>query len=108
MTKNIFILTFFLIFSCGTKSTDSATTDKEADSLTASKATDGEDFNKFFERFTTDSLFQMERTKFPFRVIWLTEDGETTHETAKDDWTHSTFIMRTTTLLEKRMDIPKR
>lgn len=91
MTKNIFILTCLLLFSCGTKSTDSTSPDKNTDSLTISKTTDEEDFNEFFARFTTDSVFQMERTKFPFRVIWLTEDGETTHETEKENWTHLTF-----------------
>jgi hypothetical protein len=59
--------------------------------LTISKNNDQEDFNEFFKKFTTDSLFQVERTKFPFRVIWTTEDGETTHETEKENWTHSTF-----------------
>lgn len=91
MTKNIFILTSLLLISCGTKSTDLTTSDKEADSLTIAMTTNGEDFNEFFERFTTDSLFQTKRTKFPFRVLWTTEDGDTVHETAKDDWTHSTF-----------------
>jgi hypothetical protein len=92
MTKNIFILIILFLTSCGTKSTDSVTTDKGADSLTTSvNDNDQEDFNEFFKKFTTDSVFQVERTKFPFRVIWSTEDGETTHETAKEDWTHSTF-----------------
>jgi hypothetical protein len=50
-----------------------------------------ETFDEFFKRFTEDSLFQVERVKFPFRVIWRTEDGETTHETEKENWTHSTF-----------------
>lgn len=57
------------------------------------KSTGGESetFDEFFEKFKTDSIFQVERTKFPFRVLWSTEDGGTVHETAKDDWTHSTF-----------------
>ena len=91
MTKNIFILTCLLLFSCGTKSTETTSSGKKTDSLTISRTMEGEDFNEFFQRFTTDSVFQMERTKFPFRVIWTTEDGETTHETEKENWTHSTF-----------------
>lgn len=66
-------------------------TGRVAGSLTISKKIDQEDFNEFFKKFTTDSLFQIERTKFPFRVIWLTDDGATTHETEKESWTHSTF-----------------
>lgn len=91
MIRGIFILTFLFLLSCGTRPTDSTTTDTGADSLTISKATDQEDFNTFFEKFTTDSLFQVERVKFPFRVLWTTEDGDTVHETTKDNWTHSTF-----------------
>lgn len=91
MNKNISILIILFLISCGTKPTNSTITDQGADSLTISKKIDQEDFNEFFKKFTTDSVFQVERTKFPFRVIWMTEDGETTHETEKDNWTHSTF-----------------
>lgn len=90
MTKNIFILITLFLLSCGTKPTDSATADKETDSLTISE-NDQEDFNEFFKEFTTDSLFQIERVKFPWRVLMTTEDGETVEETSKEDWTHSTF-----------------
>ena len=90
MTKNIFILTTLFLLSCGTKPTDSTIADKETDSLTISK-NDQEDFNEFFKKFTTDSLFQIERVKFPWRVLMTTEDGETVEETSKEDWTHSTF-----------------
>lgn len=91
MNKNISILIILFLISCGTKPTNSTITDRGADSLTISKNIDQEDFNEFFKKFTTDSVFQVERTKFPFRVIWMTEAGETTHETEKDNWTHSTF-----------------
>jgi hypothetical protein len=90
MTKNIFVLTTLFLLSCGTKPTDSTTADKETDSLTVSE-NDQEDFNEFFKEFTTDSLFQIERVKFPWRVLMTTEDGETVEETSKEDWTHSTF-----------------
>jgi hypothetical protein len=91
MTKNIFILIFLILLSCGTRSTDSTTLDKKTDALAISNLEDKEEFSDFFEKFTADSLFQMERTRFPFRVLWPTEDGETVHETAKESWTHSTF-----------------
>src|SRR5690349_19872059 len=82
--KNIPILIFLLLLSCGTRSNDSPTADTATNS-------NQEDFDEFFKKFTTDSLFQIERVKFPFRVRWTTEDGETVHETAKEDWMHSTF-----------------
>jgi len=34
-----------------------------------------ENFNNFYKRFTTDSLFQLERIKFPLTGVYL--DGET-------------------------------
>jgi hypothetical protein len=89
--KTTFILTALFFVSCGPKSTDSTATDHIADTSSISKNGEEEDFNQFFKKFTTDSVFQMQRTKFPFRVIWLTEEGETTHETDKENWTHPTF-----------------
>jgi hypothetical protein len=50
-----------------------------------------EDFNEFFKKFTMDSLFQIERIKFPWRLLITTEDGETVEETSRDNWTHLTF-----------------
>ena len=93
MTKNIYIFVMLLAGACATKPIDSPTTSKgtDPDSLTLSMNTDEEDFNAFFTKFITDSSFQVERTKFPFRVVWTIEDGETTHETEKENWTHSTF-----------------
>ena len=91
MTKNTSALILLILFSCSSRSSDSIATDKETDSLVISNSEDKEEFSDFFDKFTTDSLFQMERTKFPFRVLWATEEGETVHETAKENWRHSTF-----------------
>jgi hypothetical protein len=91
MIKNIFILAVLLMFSCGTKSTDSNGSDKSADSVTISGSNSLEDFNEFFKKFTTDSLFQVERVKFPWRLRLTTDEGETVEETSMEDWTFSTF-----------------
>jgi hypothetical protein len=91
MTKNIFILTLFFFSSCGQKSTESISSDKNTDSLAFSSIDDQENFNEFFKKFTADSLFQIERIKFPWRVLMTTEDGKTVEETHKEDWTYSTF-----------------
>jgi hypothetical protein len=89
--KYIFILMILFFVSCKPKSTDTGSSNQLADSLTISKDNEQEDFNEFYKKFTADSTFQMERTKFPFRVLWISDDGETTHETQREDWTHSTF-----------------
>jgi hypothetical protein len=91
MTKNIYALALLIVLSCGTRSTDSTASDKGTDSLTISNNNEQEDFNEFFKKFTTDSLFQIERVKFPWRLLMTTEEGETVEETSKEDWTHSTF-----------------
>ena len=95
MIKNIFILTILFLLSCGTKPTESITIDQEKDSLTISKNDDQEDFNEFFKKFTTDSLFQIERVKFPWELEMYIEDGLGVEETSKDDWRFSTFYYET-------------
>jgi hypothetical protein len=92
MIKNIFITAVLSLFSCGSKSTDSNGAYKSADSLTVSRSNDLEDFDEFFKKFTTDSLFQIERIRFPLRLRMTTEDGERVEEISKEDWTFSTFL----------------
>jgi Domain of unknown function (DUF4348) len=71
------ILTFLL--SCSTKSTNSS---KSTESLE-------ENFTDFFERFKSDSLFQIERVKFPWRIP--SKDGKNLAITKKE-WLHADFF----------------
>jgi len=91
MTKNISILTILLFASCGTKSSDLRAIDEVMDSLTTLKNYDQEDFNEFFKKFTSDSLFQVERVKFPWRLRMAIDGREVVEETSKENWTHETF-----------------
>jgi hypothetical protein len=51
-----------------------------------------EEFNDFFSKFTSDSLFQLERTKFPFVIkIWVVDDEMRMKKIAKDDWKFLSF-----------------
>jgi hypothetical protein len=99
MKKTIIILTI-LLNGCGTKTADTVT-DNKKDSITqdpdkvvpTTLVNEGEDFNEFFKRFTTDSLFQIERVKFPWTMmIWeLDEDAPKKELTNKEEWRFSSF-----------------
>jgi hypothetical protein len=46
-----------------------------------------EDFNVFYEKFLTDSSFQMERIQFPLPGIKAGEEGEdSTYHWTKEEW----------------------
>ena len=79
-----------LLVSCGTKTHDT-TTDKNIDSVKASL--NGEDFDNFFDRFKTDSLFQIERVKFPMTMkSWdIDEDKPSTDKIEIGSWRHLRF-----------------
>ncbi|UII25345.1 DUF4348 domain-containing protein [Fulvivirga maritima] len=52
-----------------------------------------EDFNVFFERFKSDSLFQVSRTLFPFKEKHLDiyDDSMIEEERSLNDWHHLHF-----------------
>lgn len=51
-----------------------------------------EEFNGFFSKFTSDSLFQLERTKFPFVIkTWVVDEEMVMKKIAKDDWKFLSF-----------------
>lgn len=79
-----------LLVSCGTKTHDTAI-DKDIDSVKASL--DGEDFHDFFARFKEDSLFQIERVKFPMTIkSWdIDEDKPSTDKIEIGSWRHLKF-----------------
>ena len=79
-----------LLVSCGTKTNDT-TTDKDVDSVKTSL--NEEDFGDFFDRFKTDSLFQIERVKFPMTTkSWnIDEDKPTTDKIEIVSWRHLRF-----------------
>ena len=53
----------------------------------ANVGTAKEDFQKFYQRFLTDSLFQMERVQFPLPGERVSADGEDTdYQWTKDEW----------------------
>jgi hypothetical protein len=57
-------------------------------SCTSKPVSDTENFNEFFEKFKSDSLFQVNRVKFPWKIP--TEDGEEL-TINKTEWQHSSF-----------------
>jgi hypothetical protein len=48
--------------------------------------TQTEDFDVFFKKFNSDSLFQISRVKFPFKALLKYEEGDTTRYLSKKQW----------------------
>lgn len=87
MRKATWIL-LVLLFGCGAKSSENTfIVDVEDDSAVQVD----ESFDIFFDRFKTDSTFQIEHTKFPWRLLIQDIDGSTVEETSEEDWEHDSF-----------------
>jgi len=75
----LFILLTISLVSCGTKTTE----------LTTDKNVQGENFDDFFNKFRSDSLFQIERVKFPLPLVtWDIDDNLATEEIDRENWRH--------------------
>lgn len=101
MKQTIIILTL-LITGCGSGTTDTVTSVNEKDSIikdtaetvvAATLEREDEDFSAFFEKFTTDSLFQVERVKFPWTLMtWeIDEDAPIKESIHIEDWRFAPF-----------------
>lgn len=78
----LFILLTISLVGCGTKTTE----------LTTDKNVQGENFDDFFNKFRSDSIFQMERVKFPLTLVtWDIDDNLTTEEIDRENWRHLKF-----------------
>jgi|SRR5688572_25558377 len=78
MRQLILLLTGLLV-GCGTQTTDSTT----------STTVDKETFDDFFKKFRSDSLFQVERIKFPLTLVtWGDDDNLTTEKIDQENWKH--------------------
>ena len=75
----LFILLTISLVGCGTKTTE----------LTIDKNVQGENFDDFFNKFRSDSIFQTERVKFPLTLVtWDIDDNLATEEIDRENWRH--------------------
>jgi len=75
----LFILLTISLVGCGTKTTE----------LTTDKNVQGENFDDFFNKFRSDSIFQMERVNFPLTLVtWDIDDNLATEEIDRENWRH--------------------
>jgi len=75
----LYILLTISLVGCGTKTTE----------LTTDKNVQGENFDDFFNKFRSDSIFQMERVNFPLTLVtWDIDDNLATEEIDRENWRH--------------------
>jgi hypothetical protein len=89
----LFLICLFLL-NCNSNKKSSETTGKSPlvskkkvsyhDSLT-------ENFDSFFKKFSSDSVFQLTRVKFPLKITSESEDGDSTCFLNKSDWRYASF-----------------
>lgn len=78
----LFILLTISLVGCGKKTTE----------LTTDKNVQGENFEDFFNKFRSDSLFQVERVKFPLQLVtWDIDDNLASEEINRENWRHLRF-----------------
>lgn len=78
----LFTLLIIVLARCGTKTTE----------LASDKNVQGEKFDIFFNKFTSDSLFQLERVKFPFTLVtWNIDENLATEEISREHWRYLRF-----------------
>ena len=80
MLRHCFItsfLLFILITSCdfSTKSESKQMNEKQNTTIPTKETVDN-NFNDFIEKFSRDSFFQLNRTKFPLKVKWYDIDND--------------------------------
>jgi len=72
------ILLSFLLTSCDSSSTNTAsrhTNEKQTITIPTKETVDN-NFNDFIEKFSSDSAFQLSRTKFPLKIKWYDLDND--------------------------------
>lgn len=72
------------------------------DEYTIVKAHGDNDFNEFYKRFITDTIFQMSRIKFPLKGHYADYSGEI--EWTKKDWDYIQFDFRDEKVLNELED----
>ena len=80
--RQLILLLTILLAGCGTKTTDTI----------SDSTVDSETFDDFLKKFKSDSLFQIERVKFPLTLVtWDDDDKLTTEEIELESWRHLSF-----------------
>ena len=81
-----FILLITTITCCNINKGSSQSVKVNRQILIPKKGTALEDFDSFFYRFKTDSLFQLSRIKFPLKLTITDDDVDTIKLIQKKDW----------------------
>ena len=81
MPRRYFLISFLfaiILTSCDNSSTNSTSVhsnEKQSTTIPAPEAVDN-NFNDFIEKFSTDTAFQLNRTRFPLKTRWYDSDND--------------------------------
>ncbi len=84
----LFFLLFIGLFSCQNQNNDSNST--QTNSIKKEEIEEI-DFDKFFEKYRSDSVFQVNHTKFPLKTSNIELEEITATFTQKNDWKFNHF-----------------
>lgn len=89
------LLIFLALFSCNNQNSKSKkitdSTQENSIQKEETKKVEETDFDKFFEKYRSDSVFQVNHTKFPLKCIHIELEEITTTFTQKSDWKFNDF-----------------
>lgn len=88
------LLIFLALFSCKNQSNNfksKENKDSTQENSIQKEETEETDFDKFFEKYRSDSVFQVNHTKFPLKISNVELEEITTTFIQKSDWKFDNF-----------------
>ncbi len=85
------LLIFLALFSCNNQNNDSKIKESTDSTQENSIQREETDFEKFFEKYRSDSVFQVNHTKFPLKCVHIELEEITTTFIQKNNWEFNDF-----------------
>ncbi|WP_338812646.1 DUF4348 domain-containing protein [Bernardetia sp. Wsw4-3y2] len=88
----LILLIFIGLFSCQNNNSKSKEiTDSTPENSIKKEEIEETNFDKFFQKYRSDSVFQVNHTKFPLKCVHIELEEITTTFTKKNDWKFNNF-----------------
>lgn len=91
--KKVIVLAIFILCSCKNQnSTNKEIIDSTQINSTTKEEIKGTNFDTFFQKYRSDSVFQVNHTKYPLKSFYEDETGDTTiNFVLQKDWKFNNF-----------------